>query len=85
MGGLNYPLLSDMTKEVGRDYGVLIPEKGIHLRGTFIIDPEGVARWSNVSDLSVGRNIDEVVRALAALQTGKLTACDWEPGEKTLN
>jgi peroxiredoxin 2/4 len=85
LGGLNYSLLSDMHKDVGRRYGVLLEEKGFHLRGTFIIDPEGTLRWMNVNDLGVGRSVDEILRALSALQTGKLTSCEWKPGEKTLN
>jgi alkyl hydroperoxide reductase subunit AhpC len=85
IGGLNYPLLSDMHKDVGRRYGVLLEEKGFHLRGTFVIDPEGNLRWMNVSDNSVGRSVDEVLRVVSALQTGKLTGCEWKPGQKTLN
>ncbi|MCC6276753.1 MAG: peroxiredoxin [Oligoflexia bacterium] len=85
IGGLSYQLLSDMHKDVGRRYGVLIEDKGFHLRGTFIIDPEGTLRWMNVSDNSVGRSVDEVLRVLSALQTGKLTSCEWKPGQKTLN
>ncbi|MDZ4678755.1 MAG: peroxiredoxin [Oligoflexia bacterium] len=85
LGGLNYQLLSDMHKDVGRRYGVLIEDKGFHLRGTFVIDPEGITRWININDTGVGRSVDEVLRVVTALQTGKLTACDWKPGQKTLN
>ncbi|HWR42903.1 peroxiredoxin [Sporomusa sp.] len=83
-GYLNYPLASDITKRVSRDYGVLIEEEGIALRGLFIIDPEGILRYQVVSDLNVGRSVEEVIRVLSALQTGGLCPIDWHPGDKTL-
>ena len=84
IGEQAYPLLSDITKEVSRSYGVLIEEQGIALRGTFIIDPDGIIRWMVVNELSVGRSIDETIRVLEALQTGELCPVEWEPGEETL-
>src|SRR3972149_635176 len=72
LGNLNYPLLSDITKEASRKYGVLLEEKGIALRGTFIIDPEGKLRYQLVHDLGIGRGIEEILRGLRALQTGEL-------------
>jgi len=84
MGDFEYPLLSDMTKEVSRDYNVLIPEEGISLRGAFIIDPEGIVRSYTVNDVTIGRNIDELVRLIKAFQTGDLCPVGWEEGEKTL-
>jgi lipoyl-dependent peroxiredoxin subunit C len=54
------------------------------LRATFIVDPEGVIRWTSVNDLSVGRNVPEVLRVLDALQTDELCPCNWEKGEPTL-
>ncbi|MBS1272279.1 MAG: Alkyl hydroperoxide reductase C [Candidatus Marinimicrobia bacterium] len=84
LGKLKFPLISDYTKELSRDYGVLVPEKGFALRGTFIIDPEGVLRSVVVNDESVGRSVDETLRTLQALQTGKNTPCEWAPGEATL-
>lgn len=83
--GLKHPMLADSTKRVSMDYGVLLPSKGIALRGSFLIDPNGVLRWMNVNDLPVGRNIDEVLRVLDALQTDELCPCNWKKGEKTLN
>lgn len=83
--GLNIPLLSDVTKSVAYDYGVLIEEEGVALRGTFIIDPEGHIRYSVVSDNNVGRSVKETLRVLEALQTGKLCPIEWKHGEKTLN
>lgn len=84
LGGLDYPLASDITKQVSRDYGVLIEEEGIALRGLFIIDPEGILRYQVVSDLNVGRSVDETLRVLQALQTGGMCPIDWHPGERTL-
>ncbi len=81
---LNYPLLADPTQNVSREYGVLVEETGEALRGTFIIDPEGVLRWMVVSDLNVGRSVTETLRALQALQTGERCGVEWKPGEKTL-
>lgn len=83
--GLNIPLLSDMTKEVSFNYGVLLEDEGIALRGTFIIDPEGAIRYAVVSDNNVGRSVHETLRVLQALQTGKLCPVDWEEGKPTLN
>ncbi len=59
-------------------------EEGIALRGTFIIDPEGMIRYINVNDTAVGRNINEVLRVLAALQTKKACPVNWEVGAPTL-
>jgi len=84
LGKLSYPLLSDITKEVSRKYGVLLEDKGIALRGTFIIDPEGKIRYQLVHDLGVGRSVEEILRVLNALQTGDLCPVEWKPGKKTL-
>lgn len=84
LGALNYPLLSDISHRISRDYGVLLEEKGISLRGAFIIDPEGILRSYVVNDLAVGRNVDEILRILQAFQTGELCPVGWKPGEKTL-
>ena len=84
LGGLNFPLASDITKKVSADYGVLIEEQGVALRGLFIIDPEGILRYQVVSDLNVGRSVDETLRVLQALQTGGLCPIDWHPGDRTL-
>ncbi len=81
---LNFPLASDITKQVSRDYGVLLPDQGVALRGLFIIDPDGVVRYQVVHDLNVGRNVDETLRVLQALQTGGLCPVNWKPGQKTL-
>ncbi len=84
LGELNYPLLSDNNHSMSIDYGVLIENQGIALRGTFIIDPEGILRYALYHDLGVGRSTDEVLRVLGALQTGELCPASWAPGKNTL-
>ena len=83
--GLRYPLASDITGAVARDYGVLIEDKGIALRGLFVIDPEGILRYKVVHDLNIGRSAEETLRVIQALQTGGLCQAEWRPGQKTLN
>ena len=84
LGPISFPLAADTTLQVSRDYGVLVEEEGIALRGLFIIDPEGVLRYSVVHDLNVGRSVDETLRVLEALQAGGLCPANWKPGQKTL-
>jgi len=84
LGKLNYPMASDITMSVSRDYGVLIEEEGIALRGLFIIDPEGIVRYSVVHDLGVGRSVGETLRVLKALQSGGLCPVDWNEGDELL-
>jgi len=77
---VNYPLLADFTKQVSTAYGVLLEKVGAALRGTFLIDPDGLVRAYSVQDLTVGRSVDEILRLLSALMTGKLTPVGWRPG-----
>ncbi|MFQ3548231.1 MAG: peroxiredoxin [Armatimonadota bacterium] len=84
IGKISYPMLSDITKETARNYGVLIEKEGIALRGLYIIDPDGILKYQVVHDLNVGRNVDEVLRVVKALQTGELCPADWEEGMETL-
>lgn len=84
LGKINFPIASDMKKEISKEYGVLIEEEGIPLRGLFIIDPEGIVKYSVVHDLNVGRSVDETLRVLKALKTGGLCAIDWNEGDSTL-
>ena len=81
---LPYPMLADTKRELSQALGVLHREEGVALRATFIVDPEGTIRWVSVNDLSVGRNVDEVLRVLDALQTDELCPCNWKQGEATL-
>jgi alkyl hydroperoxide reductase subunit AhpC len=84
LGELNYPLLADFTKQVSKDYGVLLERLGAALRGTFLIDPDGLVRAYAVQDLTVGRNVEEILRRLSALQSGELCPVAWRPGEAFL-
>lgn len=81
---LPYPMLADTKRELSSALGVLHKEEGVALRATFVVDPGGVIRWVTVNDLSVGRNVDETLRVLDALQTDELCPCNWRQGEKTL-
>jgi alkyl hydroperoxide reductase subunit AhpC len=78
-----FPVIADTARRFSEDYGVLLPD-GATLRGTFIIDPEGVVRYMSVNELDVGRNVDEVLRVLQALRTGELCPAGWAPGQPTL-
>jgi peroxiredoxin (alkyl hydroperoxide reductase subunit C) len=82
--GMKHLMLSDTSLRLSEAYGVLNAD-GIAYRGIFLIDPKGVIRYQAVHDLSVGRNVEEVLRVLDALQTDKLCPCNWTKGEKTLN
>ena len=84
LGELNFPLAADYTKNVARDYGVLLEEPGIALRGLFIIDPQGVLQYSVTHNLNVGRSVDETLRVLQACQTGERCPINWKPGDKPL-
>ncbi len=81
---LQFPMLADTSKSLAEALGILSAEEKIAYRVTYIIDPEGIIRWVCVNDLAVGRNVQEVIRVLDALQTGELTSCDWKPGQETL-
>lgn len=85
LGSIEFPLAADTTLAVSRNYGVLVEEEGIALRGLFIIDPEGVLRYSVVHDLNVGRSVDETLRVLQALQAGGLCPVNWKPGQTLLH
>ena len=81
---LPFPMLADTKRELSSALGILHKDAGVALRATFIVDPTGVIRWVSVNDLSVGRNVDEVLRTLDALQTDELCPCNWKQGEETL-
>ncbi|WP_066176470.1 peroxiredoxin [Bacillus marinisedimentorum] len=84
LGDLKYPLAADTNHTVSRDFGVLIEEEGIALRGLFIINPEGELVYSVVHHNDVGRSVEETIRVLQALQTGGLCPANWKPGQETL-
>jgi peroxiredoxin (alkyl hydroperoxide reductase subunit C) len=75
---------ADFTKQVSKDYGVLLERLGAALRGTFIIGPDGLVRAYGVQDLTVGRSVDEILRLVSALKTGELCPVGWRPGKPFL-
>ena len=85
IGNVQYPLVSDLTKEIARSYGVLLNES-VALRGLFLIDKEGVIRHALINDLPLGRSVEEVVRMLDALQFtekhGEVCPANWRDGEE---
>jgi len=87
LGDIAYPILSDITKKIARDYGVLVND-AVALRGLFLINPKGKVAYSVVHDLGVGRSVDETLRVLAAFQqvekTGEVCPANWNQGKKTM-
>lgn len=81
---VTYPVIADTTHRLSATFGVLLDD-GAALRGTFIIDPEGILRHALVNDIDVGRNVEETLRTLRALQTGELCPVAWRPGQATLS
>jgi len=86
--GVQYPLISDITKSIARDYDVLIPEGGVALRGTFVIDRNGVVQSQMINNLPLGRNIDEALRLVTALQYteehGEVCPAGWDEGKMAM-
>lgn len=82
---LPFPLLADTNRRLSTALGILDEDEGVARRATFIVDPDNVIRFSMVTDMNVGRNPDEVLRVLDALQTDELCPCNWHEGESTLN
>lgn len=81
---LPFPMLADIKRELSTALGILDKKEGVALRATFIIDPDNVIRFVSVNDLNVGRNPEEVLRVLDALQTDELCPCNWQKGEAFL-
>ncbi len=81
---LPFPMLADTAKRLTTALGILDAEEGVAKRATFLVDPEGIIRFAYVTDGSVGRNPQEVLRVLDALQTDELCPCNWKQGEETL-
>ena len=81
---LPFPMLSDIKRELSQGFGVLDKQAGVALRATFIVDPQGAIRFVSVNDMSVGRNPEEVLRVLDALQTDELCPCNWQKGDEFL-
>ena len=81
---LEIPMLADTKRELSTALGILDKEEGVAQRATFLVDPNGIIRFVYVTDLSVGRNPQEVLRVLDALQTDELCPCNWQKGEEVL-
>ena len=87
IGNVQYPLVADLSKNISKEYGVLFDE-AIALRGLFLIDKEGIVRHSVINDLPLGRNIDEALRMVDALQYfeahGEVCPANWKTGEEAM-
>ncbi|HUC62550.1 MAG TPA: peroxiredoxin [Alphaproteobacteria bacterium] len=81
---LPFAMLADVKRELSQALGILDKQEGVALRATFIVDPEGIIRFVSVNDLNVGRNPQEVLRVLDALQTDELCPCNWHKGDEVL-
>jgi peroxiredoxin 2/4 len=89
VGDLNYPLVSDIKKEVSAAYNVLDPAAGIALRGLFIIDKDGVIQHATINNLAFGRSVDETLRTLQAIRhvqsnPDQVCPAGWQPGDQTM-
>ncbi|MEM6602876.1 MAG: peroxiredoxin [Pseudomonadota bacterium] len=82
---LPFPLLADVKRELSSSLGIIDKNAGVSQRATYIIDPDGIIRFVMVTDLSVGRNPQEVLRILDALQSDELCPCNWKKGEDTID
>jgi peroxiredoxin (alkyl hydroperoxide reductase subunit C) len=87
IGNIRFPLISDLAKKISRDYGVLL-EDGVSLRGLFLIDKEGIVRHQLINDLPLGRDVDEAIRIVDALQFteehGDVCPANWRPGDDAM-
>jgi lipoyl-dependent peroxiredoxin subunit C len=81
---LPFPMLADVKRELCTALGILDPNEGVAQRATFLVDDQNIIRFVMVNDLSVGRNPQEVLRVLDALQTDELCPCNWQKGEAVL-
>jgi peroxiredoxin (alkyl hydroperoxide reductase subunit C) len=77
-------MLSDIKRDLSGELGILDEKAGVAQRATFLVDPDNIIRFIYVTDLSVGRNPQEVLRVLDALQTDELCPCNWRKGDATL-
>lgn len=89
IGKIDFPMLADPTGNISRNFGVLIEEEGLALRGSFVINPEGEIKVAEVHDLGIGRSAAELVRKIQAAQyvaehDGEVCPAAWQPGEQTL-
>ena len=82
---LPFPMYSDIKRDLCQALGILDEKAGVAQRATYIVDPEGIIRFVMITDLSVGRNPNEVLRVLDALQTDELCPCNWQKGQETIH
>lgn len=86
LGNVQFPMVADLTKQIARDYGVLIEGAGVALRGSFLIDKTGRVRHATINDLPLGRNVDEALRMVDALafheEHGEVCPAGWQKGKK---
>ena len=89
LGQIQFPMVADLTKEIAESYGVLIPDQGVALRGSFLIDKQGIVRHQVINDLPLGRNVDEALRMIDALlfheEHGEVCPAGWQKGKKGMN
>lgn len=87
IGNVRFPMVADLTKEIARSYDVLVND-AIAVRGLFLIDKAGIIQHATINNLSIGRNVDEVIRVLDALQFtekyGDVCPANWHPGEEAM-
>jgi lipoyl-dependent peroxiredoxin subunit C len=81
---LPFPMLADIKRELSSALGILDKNEGVAMRATYVVDPDGIIRFASVTDLNVGRNTQEVLRVLDALQTDELCPCNWQKGQDVL-
>jgi len=81
---LKFPMIADTSKSLAEELGILTADEKVAYRATYIIDNDGIVRWLCINDLSVGRNVAEVIRVLDALQTDELCPCNWSKGDEVL-
>lgn len=89
IGKIQFPMIGDPTGKITRNFGVMIEEDGLALRGTFVINPEGEIKVAEIHDLGIGRSAKELVRKIQAAQyvaehDGEVCPAAWQPGEQTL-
>ena len=81
---LPFAMLADIKRELSNALGILDRQEGVAMRATYVVDPDGIIRFASVTDLNVGRNTQEVLRVLDALQTDELCPCNWQKGQDVL-
>lgn len=84
LNALPFPMLADVKRELSNALGIIDPAEGVSQRATYVVDPQGIVRFVMVTDLSVGRNVKEVLRVLDALQTDELCPCNWNKGDEVI-